>query len=222
MLVCCRSFVDDDFGPVLADVTRVADDHQLARRRPERFTLLATCLERERSGTGDGGDVIRGHGMFGYLQRSDDHPAGVMAGVMVPYRQDAEIREFGSHFLERFEPGALARTLREDSVRVLFQHGRDPQVGDKPIAVPERLWEDVAACRFETPLLDAAYVRDHVLPGLRAGQFGISFRFRPSLVDHEPPRAGRRLERRRVREARLREFGPVTFPSYSGASVQLA
>jgi len=30
---------------------------------------------------------------------------------------------------------------------------------------------------FHEALLDAGYVRDHVLAGLRAGQYGISFRF---------------------------------------------
>lgn len=105
---------------------------------------------------------------------------------------------------------------------MLFQHGRDPVVGEKPIATPDLLREDVAGVSFEARLLDAGYVRDFILPGLRAGQFGISFRFRPSLVDAEPPRAGRRLERRSVREARLREFGPVTFASYIGANVALA
>jgi phage head maturation protease len=65
-------------------------------------------------------------------------------------------------------------------------------------------------------------VRDHVLPGLRGGVYGISSRFRPTLVDVEPARAGRRLARHSVREARLREFGPVTFPSYPGANVALA
>jgi HK97 family phage prohead protease len=222
VLVAVRSFADERHGAVLAGVTRVAADHELVRRWPERFQL-SSLAHSERGRSGAGGDAIRGHHAFGYVHRSEEHPAGVMAGILVPFREEAEINSpLEGHFLERFEPGALARTLREDSVRVLLNHGRDPVVGDKPVAVPLRLWEDSAACRFEAALLDAGYVRDHVLPGLRAGVYGISFRFRPSLVDVEPPRAGRRLARHSVREARLREFGPVTFPSYSGTSVELA
>ena len=38
--------------------------------------------------------------------------------------------------MERFAPGAWKKTLREqrDQMRVLFQHGHDPELGDKPIA----------------------------------------------------------------------------------------
>jgi HK97 family phage prohead protease len=82
--------------------------------------------------------------------------------------------------MERIAPGAFKKTFREQPrpMRVLFQHGMDPQVGDKPLGPIRDLREDETGAYYEVPLLDASYVRDQVLPGLRAGLYGASFRFR--------------------------------------------
>jgi phage head maturation protease len=107
-------------------------------------------------------------------------------------------------------------------MRVLFQHGQDPQVGDKPLGPIDVLAEDKRGAYYEVPLLDAPYVRE-ILPGLRAGLYGASFRFsvqreefdrdaEPS--DHNP----QGLPERTLKEVAVREFGPVTFPAYAGAS----
>src|SRR5262245_19007261 len=81
-------------------------------------------------------------------------------------------------FMERILPGAFARTIREDrsSLRVLFQHGKDPQLGDKVLGPITRLEEDDSGVRYEVPLLDTAYNRE-LIPGLEAGVYGASFRF---------------------------------------------
>jgi hypothetical protein len=39
-------------------------------------------------------------------------------------------------------------------MRVLFQHGNDPQVGDKPLGPIETLSEDARGGYYEVPLLD--------------------------------------------------------------------
>jgi phage head maturation protease len=48
---------------------------------------------------------------------------------------------FEGNFLERIAPGAFAHSLAHDRarLRVLFQHGRDPQIGDKPLGRPSLL-----------------------------------------------------------------------------------
>jgi phage head maturation protease len=72
------------------------------------------------------------------------------------------------------------------------------------------------------PLLDTSYNRD-LLPGLKDGVYGASFRFQvmkeelkqdPGVSDHNP----KGLPERTITEARVMEFGPVTFPAYAGAT----
>ena len=77
---------------------------------------------------------------------------------------------FEGDFLERIAPGAFAHTLAHDRnrVKVLFQHGRDPQIGDKVLGVPTLLREDEQGAAYEVPLFDTQYVAE-LLPGLRAG-----------------------------------------------------
>jgi HK97 family phage prohead protease len=116
-------------------------------------------------------------------------------------------------------PGAFAHSLAQDRnrLRVLFQHGRDPQIGDKVLGIPTLLREDELGAQYEVPLLDTSYVAD-LIPGLRAGAYGASFRFKVLREDlNESARASRYnpkgLPERTIREAKVMEFGPVTFPA---------
>jgi HK97 family phage major capsid protein len=111
---------------------------------------------------------------------------------------------------------------QRDNIRVLFQHGRDPQVGDKPLGPIADLREDADGAYYEVPLLDTTYNRD-LIPGLQANLYGASFKFsvvqddfdpKPKRSTHNPDA----LPERTIREARLFEFGPVTFPAYPGAT----
>lgn len=127
-------------------------------------------------------------------------------------------------FVERLAPGAFKKTIQEnrDNIRVLFQHGRDPQVGDKPLGTIEALREDGDGAYYEVRMLDTSYNQD-LLPGLRAGLYGASFRMRvvredivkdPAPSDYNPEG----LPERTIREVQVQEFGPVTFPAYDGAT----
>ena len=146
-----------------------------------------------------------------------------MTGHFAVFNQWTEINSmWEGQFLERIAPGAFKKTIRENTPKVLFQHGQDPMIGDKPLGPIETLEEDSFGARYEVPLLDTTYNRD-LLPALREGLYGASFRFsvvredidnEPELSDHNP--GG--LPERTVKEVRLMEFGPVTFPAYSGAT----
>jgi HK97 family phage prohead protease len=150
----------------------------------------------------------------------------VMAGYFAVFDQWTEIKSYyEGNFLERFVKGAFAKTIHDnrDSMRVLFQHGFDYSIGDKPLGPIDELREDDEGPYYEVPLLDASYVRDQVLPGLEAGLYGASFRFRvvreevdeePGISDDNP----QGLPERTIKEAQVMEFGPVTFPAYPGAS----
>lgn len=131
---------------------------------------------------------------------------------------------YEGHFLERIAPGAFKKTMSEqrDDIKVLFQHGHDPHIADKPLGPIETLREDERGGYYEVPLIDTSYTRD-LLPGLEAGLYGASFRFRvvseefdkePGRSDHNPDG----IPERTITEARLYEFGPVTFPAYANAT----
>lgn len=149
---------------------------------------------------------------------------GHMVGHFAVFSQWTEINSmWEGNFLERFVPGAFKKTIKDNpGMRVLFQHGRDPQVGDKPLGAIESLAEDDYGAAYDVRLLDTSYNAD-LLPGLAAGLYGASFRFsvmREDWVNEPKPSeynaAG--LPERTVREASVAEFGPVTFPAYEGAS----
>lgn len=127
-------------------------------------------------------------------------------------------------FVERIAPGAFKKTIRENgrNMKVLFDHGHDPTVGNKPLGPIRALEEDDIGARYEVELLDTSYNRD-LIPALEAGLLGASFRFsvvredvvdRPEPSDYNP----RGLPERTIREAKVAEFGPVCFPAYLGAT----
>lgn len=147
-----------------------------------------------------------------------------LTGYMMRFDEWTEINSiFEGNFMERVKHGAAARTLKQNGqMRVLFNHGHDPTVGEKPIALPEFI-EDSRGVRYDDPVLfDADYVRE-LVPGLRAGQYGSSFKFRSvaESIKDEPdaseanPKA---LPERTITELKLYEGGPVTFPAYEGSS----
>ena len=123
------------------------------------------------------------------------------------------------NFLERTDRGAFTKTIEESGaqVKVLFNHGFDPQIGQKVLGVPESLTEEKDSPVGMVRLFDTSYNRD-LLPGLKSGAYGSSFRMRvirdewnesPGVSEHNP----KGIPERTIKEVRLFEFGPVTFPA---------
>jgi HK97 family phage major capsid protein/HK97 family phage prohead protease len=128
------------------------------------------------------------------------------------------------NFMEQVAPGAYAKTIAENRSRmkVTFNHGSDPSLGDKVLGPIDELHEDKQGPYYEVPLLDTSYNRD-LLPGLEAGLYGASYRFRvmreeiveePGESAHNP----KGLPERTIKEAQVMEFGPVTYPADAGAT----
>lgn len=126
-------------------------------------------------------------------------------------------------FMERVAPGAFTDTFRADraGLRVLFQHGKDPELADRPLGTIRTLREEARGAYYEVELLPG--IPEIVLAGLRAGLYGASFRFTVTAEDWDPrPRRSITnpdgLPERTIRAARVREFGPVVWPAYPGAT----
>ena len=154
----------------------------------------------------------------------------VLRGYFAVFNQWTLIDSWEGTFLERFAPGAFATTIAEDAdrMRCIFSHGQDMLAGSKPLGPISQLREDAFGVAYEVPLLaDAAYVAE-LVPGLRAGLYGASFRFVASREEFDyapepsPYNAGGALPERTVVEAQVFEFGPTAFPAYATATAGLA
>jgi HK97 family phage prohead protease len=153
-----------------------------------------------------------------------DPSPGTLIGYLAVFDQWSEINsQREGHFMERMAPGAFAGTIADnrDRMRVTFNHGKDPSLGDKVLGIPSVLAEDGRGVRYEVPLFDTAYNRE-LAPGLKAGAYGSSFRFNVTAEDF-PRKVSKSaynpagLPERTVRAVQMQEFGPVTFPQYPGA-----
>ena len=160
------------------------------------------------------------------LRAAEDGGLGTMSGHFAVFNRWTEINStWEGHFMERLAPGAFTRAIKNNlaRVKVLFQHGQDPQIGDKPLGPITDIREDGDhGVYYEVPLLDTSYNRD-LLPGLRANLYGASFRFQSVKEDFERdakpgPDNPDGLPERTIREVELFEFGPVTWPAYADAT----
>jgi HK97 family phage prohead protease len=134
---------------------------------------------------------------------------------------------FEGTFLESFKKGAFTQTFKDDaaSIRSIYNHGWDEQLGMKPLGPVQTLREDDVGAYYEVPLLDTHYNRDYVLPALQGrlitgekvgSQLGASFRFdaieeqwntKPTPSDVNPEG----LPERTITRAKVLEFGPGMF-----------
>lgn len=160
----------------------------------------------------------------GFEVRSSEDGMPTLHGYALRFNEWTRISSaYEGTFMERISPGAAKKTLAEsaDNVKILFNHGHDPNIGEKTLAAPT-LTEDRAGVAYSGQLFDTSYNRD-LLPGLEAGQYGASFKFRvvkESIVEN-PERSEFNpdgIPERSVEELELFECGPVTFPAYAGAS----
>ena len=160
------------------------------------------------------------------------------------------IDSWEGRFREQIAPGAMKRSFRETPPKVQFDHGRHPMIGSIPIAELRSATEDshpelapdggahIIARLHDNWLVEP--VRDAISSGAVSG---MSFRFSVvqeawSRADGSPIRDDRdlaaELERairedlgedelpvRTLRQLKVPEVGPVTWPAYADTSVSV-
>lgn len=115
-------------------------------------------------------------------------------------------------------PGAFTKTLKENpgQVQVLLNHGQDPQVGMKPLGVPEVMRQDKHGLYVEVPLDPTSY-NDDIIVSLSSGALrAMSIQFETTQEDYNEERTERYIQ-----QVKLYEFGPVTFPANEAAAASL-
>src|SRR5262245_939806 len=93
----------------------------------------------------------------------DGDGIGTMAGHFSVFDTWYEVNSvWEGNFLERIAPGAFEQTIAEDTkaMRVMFDHGHDPTIGNKVLGPIATLEEDKRGARYEVPLFDTTYNRD--------------------------------------------------------------
>jgi HK97 family phage prohead protease len=136
------------------------------------------------------------------------------------FNQDTRINNWEGDFIERISPGAFTKTLDErgDRVKILYDHGLDPSIGNKPLGRPKVIREDAEGLYVEVPLDDTSYNRD-LKASLQSGAIdGMSFRFSVAKEEWDDTT---NPQTRTLKEVVLHEGGPVTFPAYEGAKAGL-
>lgn len=138
---------------------------------------------------------------------------------------------FEGHFIERTVAGSFKRTFDHfraadrPTIHLMYEHGMDPTVGEKPLGEFVSLNEDRSGAAYSANLFDSGYVND-LLPALRSGLYGSSYRFQvirdawdydPETSDHNPDG----LPERTILEQRVFEAGPTLFPANPAATAQV-
>jgi HK97 family phage prohead protease len=218
---CCDDMADMDPPAGSPDPGGLAEGDQSMMPRSTSPATIKRSVPTD--------NVVRAMFMEPVELRADAQGDGnTMVGHFAVFNRWTKIDSFfEGTFMERVAPGAFADEFasRGDQIRVLYDHGADPTIGNKPLGVAEVLREDKTGAYAEVRLFDAGYVND-LKPAIRAGQLGQSFRFQvlgeewntPNKATRDNPN---RLEERTITKVRLYEFGPVTFPAYADATVGL-
>lgn len=167
------------------------------------------------------------------LRADGDGAPGTLAGHFSVFNRWFEINSwFEGHFMEMVRQGSFAKTFGDwrnasdpHRIQVLLEHGHDPTVGDKPLAVTESLSEDSTGAAYEARLFDTSYVRD-LVPALESGVFGASYRFQviQDEWNHEPEASENNpdgIPERTITEQRVFEYGPTVFPANPHATAGL-
>jgi HK97 family phage prohead protease len=146
-------------------------------------------------------------------ETADD--GNTLTGYAAVFDTWANIDGYSGSFRERVKPGAFKRTLNNngDKIKVMFNHGMDPQIGMKPLGKPTVLEERAGGLYTETPLDKTSYNED-LKASLASGAIdGMSFQFDVVAQEWNDDRT-----ERTITEVKLYEFGPVTWPAYETTS----
>lgn len=130
---------------------------------------------------------------------------------------------YEGRFVERIAPGAFRKSIAErgDRLKIMWNHGRSEILPDVLIAKPVDVREDERGAYYEAEMFGG--LPEWLYEGLREGVYGASFRFQSvrDEWDDRPARTGDNPEAlpvRTVREAKVFEAGPVSWPAYADAT----
>lgn len=136
------------------------------------------------------------------------------------FRYGAISENFGG-FVERIAQGSASKTIQEQDLRALFNHSPDNLLG-RMGAGTLRVIDDEQGLRYFVDKPDTTLGRDLASLISRRDIYGSSFTFLPVGRDGVKwTRTPSGFPLREIRQMKMRDVGPVTFPAYSTADVSL-
>jgi HK97 family phage prohead protease len=157
----------------------------------------------------------RAIGQFrGELRALDDSEGPVIEGYAAVFNKLSQPLEWG--YRERIMPGAFAKTIKDGDIRALFNHDPNHVLGRNKAGTLD-LREDETGLHFTARPPDEPWVRA-LIASIRRGDIDqASFAFQPVQEDWSK---NQKQPIRNVREVRLFDVSPVTFPAYIDTIVQ--
>ena len=151
------------------------------------------------------------------LRATDDDGDGLtLEGYAAVFDDPTRIDSWEGQFDEIIVKGAFAKTIKERTPVLQFDHGHDIATGSVPIGAIQELREDDTGLFVSARLHDNARV-EPIRQAIESGAIdGMSFRFR--VLREEWDETGE-IPVRTIREVELFELGPVVFPAYQSTSV---
>jgi HK97 family phage prohead protease len=149
------------------------------------------------------------------LRLSEPAEAPTIGGYAAIFDSRSQIiADFGTAFVERIEPGAFTKTLKEADVRALLNHDPNFVIG-RTRAGTLRLSEDQKGLAYEADPPRTHWAED-LMETLRRGDISeSSFQFQVVRDEWGSAKVdGRTIDERRLIELRLVDVAPVTFPAY--------
>jgi len=156
---------------------------------------------------------------FEIIRADSDGDGLTFEGYAAVFNSPTVIDSWEGHFEETIKRGAFAKTLRERTPVLMFEHGKHPLIGAMPLGVIQRATEDARGLFIRARLHDN-WLIEPVRDAVREGSVtGMSFRFTMHKDSWEQRQGD--IPRRTLLELGLPELGPVVFPAYSGTTASV-
>jgi hypothetical protein len=152
---------------------------------------------------------------FEFEVREEGEKPPKLVGYASVFNQESEIAGL---WREKVSPGAYKKTIQENDIRALWNHNTDLVLGRNK-AKTLYLEEDNKGLKVEIIPPDTQAGRDAITSIKRQDVSQMSLAFIPIKQEWILPTDRRDLALRVIKEARLFEVSPVTFPAFEETSI---
>lgn len=151
--------------------------------------------------------------------REDGEKPPELVGHASVFNQETIISNWFDEWREVVAPGAFRKTLKEADIRALWNHDPNIVLGRNKAGTLEMKEDDIGLYTVIRPP-DNEWGRP-VLDAVRRGDvtgMSISFQVVKESVEH-PKDGSQELPRRTIKEAKLFDVSPVTFPAFEQTDI---